>query len=60
MTKLHTSFVKIAASPSPSAWAQVYHAGNVYAIVSVQQTAAKEKDPEHALPSVHVDRKSVV
>src|SRR5438270_6928521 len=60
MPKLHPVFVKIAASPAPSAWAQVYHAGNVYAIVSVQQTAAKEKDPEHALPSVHVLGKEII
>src|SRR5579871_6085554 len=59
MPKQSISFAKIVSPPSATAWAQTYHAGNVYAVVGVKEIG-KEHDPEHALPSVLVTGKDVI
>jgi hypothetical protein len=59
MPKHTISFAKIVSPPSATAWAQTYHAGNVYAVISVTQEKQQE-NPEHAIPSVHVLGKDII
>ncbi|HSW87540.1 MAG TPA: hypothetical protein VLG12_00060 [Candidatus Saccharimonadales bacterium] len=60
MAKPTISFAKLFSPPSASAWAQTYHAGNVYTVVSVTQTGEMAGRPEHALPSAHVIGKDII
>lgn len=60
MAKHTISFAKISSPPSATAWAQTYHAGNVYTVVSVTQTEPSPGHPEHAIPSVHVLGKDII
>ncbi|HSW96286.1 MAG TPA: hypothetical protein VLF89_00520 [Candidatus Saccharimonadales bacterium] len=59
MSKHTISFAKVFSPPSATAWAQTYHAGNVYTVVSVTQEALLG-NPEHAIPSVHVLGKDII
>ena len=60
MPKYTISFAKIGSPPSATAWAQTYHAGNVYIVVSVTQVGELQANPEHAIPSVHVIGKDII
>lgn len=60
MAKHTISFAKLSSPPSATAWAQTYHAGNVYTVVSVTQTEPSPGHPEHAIPSVHVLGKDII
>lgn len=60
MPKHDITFAKIFAPPSATAWSQIYHAGNVYTVVSVTQTEEPSGGPEHAIPSVHVAGKDII
>lgn len=49
MPNHHVSSAKIVATPTETAWSQAYHAGSLFAVLSLTQDAPKEEQSLHAI-----------